>query len=77
MNDCEYYQVTTKPLESKTIRADRQRNVQFISIPWCEHPKHSPVDKFAATRTLGGGARLKCGGQIKDCPLSKGQFEDC
>ena len=77
MTDCDFYQVTTKTLESKEIRPDRQRvSPQVVSMPWCQHPKHSPVDETDATRTIGGGRLLRCGGQLDQCPLSKEQYRD-
>lgn len=76
MAECPYYQVATKTLESREIRADRQRSVQVIKMPWCGHPNHAPVDEHTATRTIGGGSRLKCEGSKDKCPLTEEQFLD-
>lgn len=74
--ECPFYRVERKTLESKEIRADRQRDVQILKMPWCAHPNHSPVDRFAATKTIGGGSRLKCDGDRAKCPLTSDEFND-
>lgn len=75
-DECPFYEVETKAHESRQIRADRQRDIQIARIPWCDHPNHSPVDHKTATRVIGGGRLLKCGGDLTKCPLSAAEFED-
>ncbi len=77
MSECEFYEVETKNIPSREIRGDRQRQAPIIArMPWCAHPKHSPVDRLIATGTIGGGRRLQCGGSLAKCPLTEEQFKD-
>lgn len=70
---CKYFRVhinvTTAPFGGRGAAARIRR-------AWCAHPKHSPVDEFEATTTLGGGQRLHCEGDPNDCPISDEQFKD-
>lgn len=76
MNDeCPFYRVDRKELRSREIRADRMQDVQIVRIPWCGHPKHTPVTR-QDTRVLGGARLLQCGGDLGRCPLTDEQFED-
>lgn len=77
MSLCEFYHVETKIIPDKRIRADRSgRPRDILKLPWCSHPKHSPVDIEDAKRMLGGGTLLKCQGDSDKCPLSADQFVD-
>lgn len=78
MADCPYYHIEVKRVEGRgMLRSDRQRVPPMnIEMPWCAHPKHSPVDHLTATGTLGGGRLLKCGGDRKQCPLTQKEFDD-
>ena len=77
MSECPFYRI-------EKVRIDRSREVtgshnrepdQIASVPWCSHPKHSPVP-FQKTKGMGGGHLLKCGGDIENCPLSHDQYSD-
>lgn len=77
MPECEFYEVETKNIPSRELRGDRQRQAPIIArMPWCAHPKHSPVDREIAAGALGGGRRLQCEGSLAKCPLTEGQFND-
>ena len=77
MAECDYYEVETKHIPSREIRGDRQRQPPIVArMPWCAHPKHSPVDRVIVTGTIGGGARLQCEGSFAKCPLTEAQFDD-
>lgn len=71
--DCPYYELERKTLERRPIGA-RQVKLQTIEIPWCAHPKHSPVGHFEAVNL--GGDKLKCGGDRGCCMLTLEQFHD-
>lgn len=76
MAECRFYKVETRHIESKEIRADRQRDVITVRLPWCSHPKHSPVPREIATGTVGGAHHLRCEGSLAKCPLSPDQLKD-
>jgi hypothetical protein len=77
MAECEHYEVETKNIPGREIRGDRQRQPPIVArMPWCAHPKHSPVDRVIATGTIGGGTRLQCEGSYAKCPLTEAQFGD-
>jgi hypothetical protein len=77
MAQCPHYRVEKETLRSNEIRADRMpADVQVIRMPWCAHPKHSPVSKIDAT-SMGGANLLTCEGDWKNkCPLTRAQFLD-
>ena len=70
MPRCPYYKVESKTLRSREIRPDRtEPPPQTILLPWCAHPKHSPVSKFTVTRTIGGANHRKCEGDLSKCQI--------
>ena len=76
MTECKYYGKLSKPLRDDRISKSRSGAPRGVAtFCWCEHPKHSPVDKFEATKTLGAGHRLKCEGQLEKCDISD-KFDD-
>jgi hypothetical protein len=77
MSDCPYYKYQTQSIQRNPISSSRQpQKPEHTKIPWCEHPKHSPVSKVIATTALGGANQLNCGGDRNKCPLAKDLFED-
>lgn len=77
MAECEHYEFETQSMPSREFPRDRQRRPpSFARIPWCAHPKHSPVEHKMATSALGGGQLLQCAGQFAKCPLTDDQFDD-
>ncbi len=76
MSECEFYEEETRRIEGRSPMNTRQRQAATIArMPWCSHPKHSPVDRVIATG-LGGGNRLGCGGDLDKCPLTEAQRLD-
>jgi hypothetical protein len=73
MPQCPYFKVERTILRSREIPPAPP---QTIHMPWCAHPKHSPVSKSTATRTIGGANHLKCEGDLKKCPLTPAQLVD-
>jgi len=72
---CPYYQVDSQQHRSRALRPDYVRRVTVVPIPWCGHPKHSPVSREDA-RGLGRAGLLTCGGRLEDCPLSEEKYRD-
>ena len=77
MAECEYYKEDLIAIPSREIRRDRNGPAPSVArIPWCTHPKHSPVDEKTAYGTVGAGNKLECEGDRGKCRLSTEQFED-
>lgn len=71
MSKCEFYRTEVKTVGRHQIRADRMPGPpQRIVMPWCAHPTDSPVPRDVATKTIGGGSRLTCGGDLSKCPIA-------
>ena len=77
MEKCEFHKVETKVIPDQRIRNDRSgRPRDILEMPWCAHPKYSPVPLEDAVGFLGGGTLLKCDGDREKCKLSVDQFID-
>lgn len=72
--ECRYYQIERLTVEGRDLGDDALRDARVFEVPWCSHPKHSPLDRPTAMslRTRA----LQCGGLYAHCPLSPGQFAD-
>ena len=77
MAECKYYQEDLIVIPSREISSDRQGPPSSVTrIPWCTHPRHSPLDEKTAYSTVGAGNKLDCKGDCNNCKLSAEQFED-
>jgi hypothetical protein len=75
MSQCQYYKVEKETLRSSVLGFGRDPLPPKINlIPWCNHPKHSPVSKSDAAELVGGG-NLTCEGDLDRCPI-KDKFRD-
>jgi hypothetical protein len=74
MSLCKYYHIERQHLECREIRADGQRNIQAVEIPWCSH-KHSPAPQ-RMTGTIGSAHRLQCKGELAKCQVHSDKLAD-
>lgn len=74
MPTCAFYQTARYDLDSRTIRADRQRNVQTVEVPWCSH-RHSPAP-HRRTAMVSAAHVLRCNGDFASCQVPPDKFPD-
>jgi hypothetical protein len=72
-HSCHLFETTNVQLDSRTIRPDMQGQAPtVVRVHWCSHSA-SPVTKLLATRTIGGGRALRCGGDLAQCQVPVAQ----
>lgn len=78
MLTCPFFETGTRTFRRNPIRPDRQPlPAQSVTYAWCEHPKHSPIDKEDATdRFINGAFVLKCEGDPERCQLTPEEYSD-
>ena len=65
---CQFYEEQPNTTRRNFIGGDIQP-FETTLIPYCEHPKHSPVDIKEAC-LLGDARLLKCEGDLDKCPIA-------
>lgn len=73
MYQCKYYDVHKAELKSNEIRRDANPP-SLVSIPLCNHPKHSPAPRARVLRSVGSPS-LNCKGMLDNCPI-KSKWHD-
>lgn len=74
MHDCPLYKIYVKQVASREVFPDRNMRPPIqIDIPWCAHPKHSPVKEVQAQVRP---KPLICNGLLENCPLTDDQKHD-
>jgi len=75
MGSCPYFRFDELVRRSQEIRAGREPAQRIVlRTSWCVHP-HSPVDERSA-RSIGGGRRLTCNGDLNRCMVPESQRDD-
>lgn len=73
MSSCPYFHKESRTNQSNEIPSHHQTsNVQVLRTFWCTH-KHSPVP---AAWVVGGGNKLRCGGDLEKCQVPPEKFDD-
>lgn len=73
MYQCKYYKVHNAELKSNEIRRGANPPIP-VTIPLCEHPKHSPAPRARILRSV-GGTSLNCRRELDKCPI-KSKWHD-
>jgi len=75
MRRCPFFNIETRKPNKVEILVNRYPGAETVDLPWCSH-KHSPATLGEVTNTPDGATKLKCGGDLDKCPLSRGLFVD-
>ena len=75
MRRCPFFNIDTRELNKLEILVNRYPGAKTVDLPWCSH-KYSPATLMEVRETRDGPTRLKCGGDLDKCPLSRGHFVD-
>jgi hypothetical protein len=73
-HECRHYRIEKLTVEGRDFGADAPSDARIVEIPWCSHPRHSPLDQPTALSLQ--SRALQCDGALTRCPLSPAQFAD-
>jgi len=73
-HECGYYRIERLTVGGRDTGGDALTAVRHVEVPWCAHPKHSPLDQPTALSL--GNVALRCDGKVGRCPLSPSKFAD-
>ncbi|HEY5645690.1 MAG TPA: hypothetical protein VIS76_07110 [Pseudomonadales bacterium] len=73
LRDCVFYRVEEVVVDSQVLSTGRMSG--YHKMHWCTHAE-SPVQMWEAFGTADGGSKLKCNGELANCPLRCRQFAD-